>query len=176
MTAPIQRPGKSKQDYSTPAVFLEAIRKQFGNIVVDLSASHENKVAEICITEAEDALATNWNTLHEREDVAAAMRALGGDSIFWLNPPYGDITPWVHKCATYRGPARILTLLPASVGSNWYYLWCENYAEVYFLAPRLSFDGKAPYPKDLMLCVYNKTCLPAIHQARQWRWKEFAGK
>ena len=41
-------------------------------------------------------------------------------------------------------------------------------ARVLALSSRLSFDGKAPYPKDLMLSVY--TC--GWHGFEVWDWRK----
>jgi hypothetical protein len=81
----------------------------------------------------------------------------------WLNPPFDTIAPWAEKCAATSGFTqsrtrvvwqRVLFLVPASVGSEWFAKFCDGEALVLFLRPRLSFDGKNPYPKDCLLAVY----------------------
>ena len=88
----------------------------------------------------------------------------------WLNPEYRHIAPWAKKCAKTRldrGAQKILLLVPASVGSNWFQRHCWEKSLVLLLNPRLTFVGHThPYPKDLCLCVYGVA--PGIDI---WRWK-----
>jgi phage N-6-adenine-methyltransferase len=145
--------GKSRQDFATPSDFREAVVKRFGRPDWDLAADDKNWFCPEYFDEEQDSLKLNWHTLNRR--------------LLWLNPPFGDITPWAKKCAeeSTRG-ALILFLTPASVGANWFSEHVHNKARVYFLSPRLSFDGKNPFPKDCMLSVYG---LPAGYEC--WRWK-----
>jgi hypothetical protein len=88
----------------------------------------------------------------------------------WLNPPFDPISPWAIKCAV-SAPIRssmsrkILFLVPASVGSEWYAQHVHENALVLLLRPRLSFDGKNPYPKDCLLAVYGER--PGVEC---WKW------
>lgn len=162
--------------YRTPANFMAAIRPEFP-IVFDLAADADNAQAPEYFTENDDALSIDW----ERH---------APDGWLWLNPPYNDIKKWVMKChvASLRG-CRILCLVPAAVGSEWYADWVHGKAEVRFLRPRLVFeftypedykDSKGnpspkaglpnndPYPKDLMLLVYDAD-RPAAEFPWDWR-------
>jgi phage N-6-adenine-methyltransferase len=153
MTMPEQKPGRSKQDYSTPDDFMFALKERFGYPTWDLAASPENTKCDHFYTEKEDSLSKNWH------------HNLGFQ---WLNPPYENIEVWAAKCAfesTLR--AKIFLLVPASVGSEWYKNWVEPYAYVLGLNPRLSFDGKNPYPKDCILAIYNY----GLTGFKTWRWK-----
>lgn len=50
---------------------------------------------------------------------------------------------------------KILMLVPASVGSNWYRDFVFRKAQTVFINGRIKFLGQMqPYPKDLMLCVF----------------------
>ncbi len=60
MSEPIQKPGRSKQDYGTPHVFIDACASRFGEIVWDLAASLENKKAPNCFTKDEDTFTKHW--------------------------------------------------------------------------------------------------------------------
>jgi phage N-6-adenine-methyltransferase len=149
--------GSSKQDYSTPVVFLAAVRERFGinRFAFDLAATVENARCEhffgdpdrshVSIRcDALDALAQDW-------------RQLRGD--LWLNPPFDRIAPWAAKCAistiwSFIPPRRIFFLVPAAVGANWWRDSVHEKALVLFLNGRLSFDGKNAYPKDCALCCY----------------------
>lgn len=135
--------GASRQDYSTPSAFIDAVVARFGPIAFDLAADSFNAKAPSYFDEERDALAQKWD-----------RRGTGTDGLFWLNPPYADITPWAKKCALEAHRARILLLVPAAVGSNWWREWVHGRAGVLFLNGRLSFDGKNPYPKDCCLALY----------------------
>lgn len=159
MTEPRQKPHKSKQTYATPREFVLAVEKRFGAIVFDLAAEAETSKAGpySCFTKEDDALVKDW------------VEDASGAGWLWLNPPFGDIASFAAKCAheSARG-ARILMLVPASIGSNWFRDHVLGKAMVLGLNPRMSFDGLAMYPKDLMLCVYAH----GVNGFDQWRWKE----
>lgn len=159
--APAQRPGKSEQTVETPEDFLDAVKETFGALDWDLACTSTNKKAPngFFHDKGQDALAEDWYRLSGN---------------LWLNPPYGDIAPWVKKAATNRSRhATIFALLPASVGANWFWDWVVPYAHVYVLSPRLKFVGhEHPFPKDLMLCVYSGPTDPETRvQIDRWRWK-----
>lgn len=151
---PQQKPGRSKQTVETPADFLLAVTRRFGRLDLDLAATEQNKKAPRCFTTEQDSLRQDWG------------RCRGN---LWLNPPYGNIGQWAKKCADDGGTEarRILFLVPASVGANWYFDHVHGQALVLALSPRLKFVGHSnPYPKDLILAVYG---LPAGFEC--WRWK-----
>jgi phage N-6-adenine-methyltransferase len=144
--------GPSKQNYATPPELIAAVEKRFGSIAWDLAAEPENAKAPQFYTEKDDSLAQDW---HKHE------------GLLWLNPPYNCIAPWAEKCSReHRLEAYVALLVPASVGSNWFQNHVLHQALVLFLNPRVSFDGKHPFPKDIMLCVYGgPRCCDS------WRWK-----
>lgn len=155
MTMPAQRPGSSKQDYATPRDFVEAVEIIIGSrFVVDLAASSENAVCPIFIDAAQNSLVQPWH------EIAGWV---------WLNPPFARIAPWVEKCALEAAQgSRIVALLPAAVSTNWFRKYVAGKAMVLFVRPRLSFVGaKDPYPKDLMVCIYNSP----IAGYGTWDWK-----
>ena len=152
---PVQKPGLSKQDYSTPHEFIEAVRSRFNirRFEYDLAATAGNSKGCLYFDANQNGLAQNWSRLK-------------GD--LWLNPPFGDIGSWAEKCSEYKGSGRIFFLTPASVGANWFnrYVWTS--AAVYALNGRLSFDGKAPFPKDCMLSVFERK---PVTKFEVWRWR-----
>lgn len=150
---PPQKPGRSKQDYSTPDDFMAAVVDRFGTPHYDLAAEIGNAWAACYFTPEKDSLAAEsvWPT---------------NDYLCWLNPPYDNIAPWAKKCLESK--SKILFLTPASVGANWFQRWVMHKAYVLFLTPRLSFDGKNPYPKDCILSVFNSGCGPGFDG---WKWK-----
>jgi phage N-6-adenine-methyltransferase len=158
--------GSSKQDYGTPADFMAAVTERFGPIHFDLAAHTRNTKAKRFFTVHENALSKNWGNV-----------VLGqAPANLWLNPPFANISPWAKKCretSTIR--ARILFLVPAAVGSNWFAKYVHRHALVLVLNGRLTFDGTPinpktgkvdPYPKDCMLCVFGEK--PGFDI---WRWR-----
>lgn len=134
MTEPKQTPGKSRQDYGTPWTLIRAIEKRWGPLTIDLAARADNAKAPLFISPEEDSLQQDWGE-----------RIRSGQG--WLNPEFGDIAPWVGKCADWLcrpKPAlqgSIFTLTPASIGSEWFADHCEGKAKVVGLRPRICFEG-----------------------------------
>ncbi len=188
--------------YRTDPAFMVVTKERFP-IKFDLAASADNtQVQDFFYDEQENALseAHNW---------AAISMALGG--YLWLNPPYDDIGTWARRCAVESTEgAKILFLVPASTGSNWYRNYVEDFAKVDLLNGRLIFDflypedymdkatakkniirveqglppefspkaGKHntdPYPKDMMLCIFDRDIPVEQRVARTWRWRTYAG-
>jgi phage N-6-adenine-methyltransferase len=152
---PIQKPGKSEQTVGTPDDLIDAVEARFGKLFVDLASDKRNAKAEEFITPEQDSLKAKWRDY--------------SDQIMWLNPPFGDIPPWAAKCARtkLRRGGRILLLVPAGVGTNWFAESIFEKALVLFLRSRVKFVGhKQGFPKDLMLCVYGEK--PGIEL---WDWK-----
>lgn len=155
-TGPTINRGGSKQDYGTPRDFLDAVERKFGKIAFDLAAHKRNAVVPDFFSKRQDALKQRWHGLHS--------------GILWLNPPFGTIPKWAKKCAwEAQLGAKILFLVPASVGSEWFYEHCHRKALVLPLRQRITFRGQTePFMKDLMLVAYGfgKTGF------QPWRWKE----
>lgn len=159
--------GPAKQDYGTPRIFLDAVEKRFGKIRVDLAARPDNAVTDLWIPPEFDSLKQPW-------------RELFGDAVCWLNPPYNDIAPWAEKLHVEGVNARFL--VPASVGSNWFWNHVLPYAEVYsvgrmaFTVGRtsggqeiflLDLKGKPQvFNRDLILAVYG----PDVRRGAFERW------
>jgi phage N-6-adenine-methyltransferase len=151
-TMPAQKPGRSKQDYETPRVFLDAVERRYGPMAFDLAARADNAKAPNFITPERNSLLASWGEL--------------GSGNRWLNPPFGAIANWAAKCAReHSSDRRIFFLVPASIGANWFAESVHEKALVIALQGRLSFDGKNPFPKDCMLCVYGEP--PGFEV---WRW------
>jgi phage N-6-adenine-methyltransferase len=146
---PAQKPGKSKQDYTTPQAVITAVERWlFGGarFTFDLAASEENAKAPDFLTAHDNALATGW-------DIRPNER-------LWLNPPYGLCGEFAAKCRVsvprlVEQRATIVMLTPASIGTNWFAEHVIDHALVVGLRPRISFEGTTdPYPKDLMLTLW----------------------
>lgn len=155
-TGPTINRGGSKQNYRTPDDFRAAVVKRFGCVKFDLAAEPDNTFTPgLFFSKEQNSLVQEWNKID-------------GDGWLWLNPEFADIEPWAAKCAAEMElGARILLLTPASVGSNWFKQWVQPSAAVIPLNGRLSFDGKDPYPRDLMLSVY---CAGLVGFQPAWRW------
>jgi phage N-6-adenine-methyltransferase len=152
---PAQKPGKSRQDYETPWEFIHAVETMLSEkFEVDLAATANNTKATRYV---------GYNSLNQDWDTYQGL--------LWLNPPFANIEPWAKKCAE-SVKARICFLVPASIGSNWFTNYVHNKAMVLALSPRISFDGKGPYPKDCILAVYRNLYLSPITGFRLWRWKD----
>ena len=148
----------SPQVVGTPRNFLDAVEERWGKLEWDLATNGENSVAPNFITEEQDSLSPNtpWPR----------------GPLCWINPPYRDIRPWVQKAYLQScAGSRIIMLLPCSVDSVWFDLFCYGKALTIPLADRPKFDGyenaaAAPH----MVLTYG---LDELEQAivRPWRWK-----
>lgn len=154
-TEPIQKPGRSKQDYGTPWAFVRACEARFGPMVRDLAASAENAKAPLFYDRERNSMTVDWATEHPT-------------GTLWLNPEFADLDPWAEKCATVRDRKGFtLMLTPASIGCGWFARHVLGKAIVLGISPRLTFEGtSAPYPKDLMLSVFGF----GLSGFDQWRW------
>ena len=164
MTMPAQKPGTSRQDFGTPAAFIGAVERRFGHLEWDLAAHAEN-------TKCGDRYFGPGST-HHVDAFRVSWAGYVPYGTLWLNPEFGNIEPWAEKCAA-EAPMRhglILMLTPASVGAGWFQRHVHGKAYVLALAPRLSFDGKAPFPKDCMLSVYGY----GLTGFGTWRWDTVA--
>jgi len=147
---PIMVRGDTNQDAETPWPFIKACEEKFGPLTWDLAATKANKKAPLWVPPETDSFTLNWHQLEP--------------GLCFLNPPYAQITPWARKCAEEcQLGARILLLVPASVGANWYWDWVVPFADVYSIG-RVMFDNcydrngdliTKSYPKDLILCHYD---------------------
>lgn len=184
-TGPTINRGKGNNNAATPWAFINPVQEKFGKLDWDLAASVLNTKAEKFLAEKINSLVQPWHKLGP------------GRPLLWLNPPFTTITPWAKKCAEEcQLGARILLLVPASVGSNWYWDWVVPYADVYSVG-RMVFDDcydkhgeliTTPYPKDLILCHYewrgkdlrtgNEWASPGYGVSelsgliRRWRWQD----
>lgn len=169
--APKQKPGKSKQDYVTPWVFINAVKQLLAieEFDIDLSASAENTRVPGCYyTKQDNALVQPWKI---------------GDGWNWLNPEFSLIGPWVGRAfdQAVTSHARTAVLVPAGVGSNWWRDFVHEKADVHFLNGRITFDGCPPnpktgkvdpYPKDCALLLYSHDAYAVRGSYNVWTWHE----
>ena len=160
MTTPVQKPGRSKQDYRTPEAFLAAVKAllRIEQFIVDLATDEFNTVARTFYDVEANALIHPWSWWSNGEWA-------------WLNPPYADIKPWVEKA--YFAGSNIAMLIPASVGANWWKQWVHHKAKVLFLNGRLAFMADKPtwlYPKDCALLLYGPSAVAHVDYDI-WTWR-----
>lgn len=159
MSVPAQRPGKSEQVVRTPRAFLDAVECRFGDIQWDLAATRDNCVAPNSLSY----FGPDHVTPDNRDGLAAPWEA---GCLHWCNPPFDNIKAWTARAASIG--SRVLMLLPASIGSEWFAKHVHGKAYVLALRQRLTFVGHShPYPKDLMIAVYGF----GLTGFDVWRWQ-----
>lgn len=161
MPMPAQNKSRSRQDFETPDEFIAAAEQFLGlKFSYDLAADDGNYVCKPFYTIEQNALIQDWT---------AALDGGWG----WLNPPFGQIRPWVEKAQVegLKG-ANIAMLVPAAVGSNWWRDCVHEKATVFLLNGRISFDGENPYPKDCCLLIYPP--LSSMPKYNVLKWKDYA--
>lgn len=163
---------RGKQDYGTPSEFLKAVRYRFGGIDWDLAATPANAVATDFITPQQDSLKVPW-------PIYRSPRFSHVPVTCWLNPPFADIEPWARKCQAWvedqmvTPGSKILFLVPASIGTNWWRHHVADRARVLAVSPRLTFVGcDDPFPKDCALCVFERSWPWQPKIVEPWNWKE----
>jgi hypothetical protein len=164
---PAQQPGRSTQNYQTPACFIQAVTRRLDIDVftVDLAADVHNTQAPVWVDEQTNALS-----------LAACMWAAHiGVGWGWLNPPYARIAPWAARgLHTGQAGGKLAFLVPASVGSNWFRdcIHGQPGVSTLFLNGRIPFIPDKPtwlYPKDCMLVLFQGTAEP--YKSDVWTWR-----
>jgi DNA N-6-adenine-methyltransferase Dam len=156
--------GPSKQDYGTPQVLLDAIRRKFDvpQWDFDLACGSDNCVAPAgyMLDLGHDALLQDWSELE-------------GLNAF-LNPPFGKGKLFAQKAAEsflfpHAGP-NVYALFLASLGSSWFAKYVRPYATSYVLTGRVTFVGcDQCFDRDLVLCVYDG--VKREHPIDVWNWR-----
>ncbi len=125
----------SKQDYATPWWLYKWIDTTWGPFILDAAATAENKKCEQYYNVEVDGLCAPWV-----------------DGTF-INPPWGDITPWVRRADAVgtSKDKRVALLLPSNgMTSLWYRTVAANCATK-ILAPRIDYGGGAPSGGSMVL-------------------------
>lgn len=188
MKMPVQKPGKSKQDYGTPWELIRAVEARWGKLTIDLAA-HDN---------GDNAKAPEW--VGESQNYLLGTLNVGLDDLCWCNPPFDDIGSWAAKWrADAAEGAPIISLVPASIGAGWFKRYVcgggtvPDAARVVALEGRIPFqgchtmkdgvpkcggdefcDGCSPYPKDCMLLLWGLQSDAALPHFpfEVWSWRE----
>lgn len=167
---PRQKPGRSRQCYVTPREFIRAVEARFGFLDFDLAATDKNAKASCYFTKRQNALKRQWITKNRTSNKLLVDRS--SKWRFWLNPPYGHLSPWFRKCVEQQSrltTGSFIVLVPASVGSDWFRKYVWNQASVYFLDGRICFIPNEPYPKDLMICLYRNVRRKVTMNIWEWQ-------
>lgn len=168
-TQPKQKPGRSKQNYATPAIFIDAAKAylEIPSFAFDFAADEHNAKASRWWNEQVDSLS------RPAEEWVDVLEGRWG----WLNPPYANIGKWAKRCAEVsRLGGKVAFLVPAGVGSNWFrdYVY-DAQAHTLFLNGRIPFMPDKPnwlYPKDCILSLYAKG-----NQGNAiWQWRKEVGR
>ncbi|MDP9704113.1 UNVERIFIED_ORG: phage N-6-adenine-methyltransferase [Rahnella aquatilis] len=148
-TTPIEH----KDRWQTPVEFFTALDLEFG-FYLDVAADHQNALCARYLTEADDALATEWESY----------------GAIWCNPPYSEITPWIEKAAEQCRAQHqaVVMLLPSDTSTGWFSLALTTADEIRFITDgRLSFinagtgkPGKNGNSKGSMLVIWRPFIKP----------------
>jgi DNA N-6-adenine-methyltransferase (Dam) len=183
MAGPTINRRSSEQVVETPDEFIDAVALKFGQPEWDLAALPTNAKARFYITPKTNSFTVNWSCLQSDGRISELgskrLADIDNKPLLWLNPEFAHITPWARKCAEESDEwgARILMLVPGSIGANWYWDWVRDYADVYSVG-RMVFKNcynkkgeliTTPYPKDLILCHFYKG--GGKRRMERWYWK-----
>lgn len=155
MTALVHVSSKGKQNYTTPAPFIELVQRRWGlEFMVDFAADSVNARCPEFITEEQNSLSINWN-----DALRAAVHKYGTyehTPSGWLNPPFKKNPQFGAKAHAETDAGLVLaTLTLSSLGTNWFKDNFKNNALNLILEDRMIFEGeKDPYPKELMLSLW----------------------
>jgi len=146
-------PEEHKDRWQTPLEVFTALDLEFG-FYLDAAADDQNALCARYLTEAANALATEWESY----------------GAIWCNPPYSAITPWVEKaaeqCHVQNQP--VVMLLPADTSTGWFAQALATADEIRFITEgRLSFinagtgkPGKNGNSKGSMLVIWRPFIKP----------------
>lgn len=121
-------PVEQRNLWQTPIPLFVALDAEFC-LTLDAAASADNALCNRYITEEQDTLVTPWGNF------------LVSPGYVWLNPPYSDITPFVHKAAAEsKNQIGTVMLVPSDTSVGWFREAIETASEVRFIVGgRLAF-------------------------------------
>ncbi|EFD0655036.1 phage N-6-adenine-methyltransferase [Escherichia coli] len=120
--AELATPAHDKDCWQTPLWLFDALDIEFG-FWLDSAASDKNALCAHWLTEADDALNSEWVS----------------HGAIWNNPPYSNIRPWVEKAAEQCIQQRqtVVMLVPEDMSVGWFSKALESVDEV-----RIITDGR----------------------------------
>ncbi len=141
-----------EQTVLTPDWLLAAV----GPIFFDPCTTPENPCKAVhFVTEEDNGLDGDWP---------------GGERSIYVNPPYGDLKPWMAKCdkQVKENECFVFMLAPFRPHRRWFVEYARGYTVV-SLAP-FAFKGrKQAFPAPLCLICYNGT-VPELGKYETGRW------
>ena len=128
-------PGEIRDLWQTPKFVFDYYNSRF-SFTVDMAASKDNALCDRLINEEDDAL--NKDTI---SDVVMSAFECGVKPVFWCNPPYSDIMPWVSQCVNIANDHKVpvVMLIPADTSVKWFKAAFRNCTECHFISGRLAF-------------------------------------
>lgn len=126
-----------KMDWETPQFLFDGLDAEF-KFSLDVCAVAENAKCKRFFTPEDDALEQDW-----------------GDSVCWMNPPYGRaIGEWMKKAfESSQNGATVVCLVPSRTDTNWWHRFAMR-GDIRFLRGRLKFVGatnSAPFPSAVII-------------------------
>lgn len=122
-------PATRSQIWKTPKEEIyDPLDEQF-NFAFDLAADDENFLADLYLTEKENALSFEWtiDSLIERcklntQDCTSKGNGYHGyHNTAWCNPPYNDLDPWIEQMLKgAKNGITIVALLPNNTDRPWF--------------------------------------------------------
>lgn len=150
MSAPgmVRAAAKSRDDWETPAHVFHALDREF-HFELDGAATELNSKCPLYLS----------------NDPLDNGPANGGDAFkyeigwwksIWVNPPYGNLMPWVELFKRWADAgATVVALLPANTDTKWFesvWLFAD---EIRFVKGRIQFVGTtSSNPGGSMVVVY----------------------
>lgn len=123
------RTGDSRDDWATPAEYIQAVEARYGPLTLDAACLEDTAQANSFYTPEDNALIQPWR-----------------GHCFWLNPPFDELKKgeWGEKAAAEAALPDTLGLMltPVRTGSEWWrWLVFESGVcrEVLFNYPRIKF-------------------------------------
>ena len=149
-------PGTTNQKVMTPPIFLDAVRRSFGNLIIDWAAE-TNNVSEVwfgqdplwdyTVTDANGkekiknddpgSIHLPWGEIH-------SSLSDGMDDWGWVNPPFSESKRFIKKCAAeVLNGAQILCLVQTATASEYWkrFVLSDPNCKVIFLTGRIPFVG-----------------------------------
>jgi phage N-6-adenine-methyltransferase len=106
----------ASDEWTTDPDLVEAIKAEFGPIVLDPAATAQNALAPLFITKEQNALLQDWN----------ALCAEAGPGVIVVNPPYSKPNKPLfigHSLATAQvaGGRTVVDIIPSNTRDRWFH-------------------------------------------------------
>lgn len=135
--------GDRLPDWETPWPMFRELERMFayaGRFTVDVCASKENAKCPRFFTEEDSCLIQPWG-------------AVGSDECAWLQPPFGDIDPFVRAAVEQtieqRRVKRTVGFFPMRTDRAWWHRFVVPFARVHHSVGRAQFDPPVGYEGDV---------------------------